>query len=238
MDVFDLIYLIPLAPLAGFVITWLGRNRLAKRISFFVGLLVTVISFVLGFWVFRQTIIPGFEEYNAHYFQFIHTDRIQMEFGLTVDSLISVLVMVITGAGLLVQIYSWLLMRKKPAGSFAKFSACINLLVFSMLLLVMGSNFLMRFIGIEGVVISSYLLISFYAGGVVNKLFFMPVKKIAVFFENIIDRKVVDGFVNNTGKVVVYASRQIRHLQSGQLAYYFLLMVLGVIIFFAIQMFF
>lgn len=63
-----------------------------------------------------------------------------------------------------------------------------------------------------------------------------PVKKIALFSETIVEKKIIDGFINGIGRMIMYGSRQIRLLQSGLVASYFLLMVLGLIILFLIQM--
>ena len=64
-----------------------------------------------------------------------------------------------------------------------------------------------------------------------------PLKAISAFFNNIIERSGIDGFVNGIGTGVQYASRQLRLLQSGQVGSYILLMVLGAIILFVIQLF-
>jgi NADH-quinone oxidoreductase subunit L len=64
-----------------------------------------------------------------------------------------------------------------------------------------------------------------------------PVLSIAKYLNNIFEKKGVDGFVNGVGKAVNYGSRQIRLLQTGQVGTYVLMMVLGILIFFIIQLF-
>ena len=64
-----------------------------------------------------------------------------------------------------------------------------------------------------------------------------PLKALAVFFNNVIEKKGIDGLVNGAGKVVNYGSRQLRWLQSGQVGVYILLMVIGILLLFIIQLF-
>jgi NADH-quinone oxidoreductase subunit L len=64
-----------------------------------------------------------------------------------------------------------------------------------------------------------------------------PLSALGAFFNNIIEKKVIDGFVNGVGRAVNYGSRQIRLLQSGQVGAYVLLMVIGMLLLFIIQLF-
>ena len=64
-----------------------------------------------------------------------------------------------------------------------------------------------------------------------------PLKSLAVFFNNVVEKKGIDGMVNGVGKAVNYGSRQIRWLQSGQVGAYVLLMVVGMLVLFIIQLF-
>ncbi|MCW5913949.1 MAG: hypothetical protein KIT66_05020 [Chitinophagaceae bacterium] len=68
-----------------------------------------------------------------------------------------------------------------------------------------------------------------------GRLIILPLQKISVVLENIVDNKILDGFVNGIGRGMEYAGRQVRYLQSGQLSSYFLIMVLCLIIFLAVQ---
>ncbi len=162
MDVFKLIYLIPLIPLAGFVINGLFRNYLHKSISSFIGSVAVLISFGLSLMVFSRAISPGFEKQIISYFHFIKTGGYEIDFGFAIDQLTSVFLLIITGVGFLIHVYSQSYMHEESQGTFAKFYAYLNLFIFSMLMLVMGSNFLIMFIGWEGVGLCSYLLIGFW----------------------------------------------------------------------------
>jgi NADH-quinone oxidoreductase subunit L len=64
-----------------------------------------------------------------------------------------------------------------------------------------------------------------------------PIGSLATFFNNILEKKGVDGFVNGVGKAINYGSRQIRLLQTGQVGTYVLLMVVGILVLFIIQLF-
>lgn len=162
MDVFNLIYLIPLIPFAGFVINGLLRNHLPKPVSSAIGSLAVLLSFGLSLMVFNHAMAPGFTKKTATLFHFLSVKDYQIEFGFVIDQLTSVFLLIITGIGFLIHLYSASYMHEESAGTFAKFYAYLNLFIFSMLMLVMGSNFLMMFIGWEGVGLCSYLLIGFW----------------------------------------------------------------------------
>ncbi len=76
-----------------------------------------------------------------------------------------------------------------------------------------------------------------YVDELYDTIIVKPVLSIAKYFNNIFERKGIDGFVNGVGKAVNYGSRQIRLLQSGQVGIYVLMMVLGMLLFFIIQLF-
>ena len=76
-----------------------------------------------------------------------------------------------------------------------------------------------------------------YVDELYNGMIISPLKSLSVFFNNIIEKKVIDGMVNGTGKAVNYGSRQLRWLQSGQVGAYILLIVIGILILFIIQLF-
>lgn len=162
MDVFNVIYLIPLIPFIGFAINGLLRNYLPKPVSSLIGSLAVLVSFGLSLMIFNHAIAPGFEKQVVSYFNFLDVGKYQIEFGFQVDQLTSVFLIIITGVGFLIHVYSASYMHEESQSSFAKYFAFLNLFIFSMLMLVMGSNFLMMFIGWEGVGLCSYLLIGFW----------------------------------------------------------------------------
>ena len=153
-----MIWLVPLFPLIGFLITGLGRNKLGKT-SGWIASLAILASFVVSLLVFFEVkgnpvtqIVPISD--------FIHVATMKIPFAFQVDALSSIFLLVITGIGFLIHIYSISYMSHDEG--FGKFFAYLNLFIFSMLLLVLGSNYLILFIGWEGVGLCSYLLIGFW----------------------------------------------------------------------------
>lgn len=93
-------------------------------------------------------------------FEWFRVNGVQINFGFQIDQLSLMMVMIITGIGSLIHLYSIGYMSHDKG--FYKFFTYLNLFIFSMLLLVMGSNYLILFIGWEGVGLCSYLLIGFW----------------------------------------------------------------------------
>jgi NADH-quinone oxidoreductase subunit L len=152
------IWLIPVLPLAGFIINGLGRNTLSKGAIGFIGSLLVFISFALSVGAFFQVRSSG--AFNVQVFNWFSMGELKIPFAFLIDQLSSLMLLIITGVGFLIHLYSVGYM-KDDAG-YGKFFAYLNLFVFFMLLLVMGSNYLIMFIGWEGVGLCSYLLIGFW----------------------------------------------------------------------------
>ena len=76
-----------------------------------------------------------------------------------------------------------------------------------------------------------------YVDELYDSIIVKPVQSLAKYFNNVLERKGIDGFVNGVGKAVNYSSRQIRLIQTGQVGTYILLMVLGILILFIVQLF-
>jgi NADH-quinone oxidoreductase subunit L len=153
------IWLIPLLPLLGFVINGIGRNSLSKGVIGAIGSLVILASFGLSIAAFFQIKSTGVP-INVDLFTWFSVGSLQVNFSFLVDQLSSIMLLIITGVGFLIHLYSTGYMHD-DAG-FGKFFSYLNLFVFFMLLLVMGSNYLIMFIGWEGVGLCSYLLIGFW----------------------------------------------------------------------------
>jgi len=153
------IWLIPLLPLAGFIINGFGRNSLSKGAIGFIGSALVFTSFALSVGVFLQIKSTG-APLNVALFNWFSVGRLQISFSLLVDQLSSLMLLIITGVGFLIHLYSVGYMHDDDG--FGKFFSYLNLFVFFMLLLVMGSNYLIMFIGWEGVGLCSYLLIGFW----------------------------------------------------------------------------
>ncbi|WP_158829681.1 NADH-quinone oxidoreductase subunit L [Mucilaginibacter lacusdianchii] len=153
------IWLIPLLPLAGFVINGLGRNALPKNVIGTIASLMVLLSFALSVGAFLQVKSTG-APINVTLFDWISVGTLHIPFSFLIDQLSSIMLLIITGIGFLIHVYSIGYMHH-DAG-FGKFFAYLNLFIFFMLLLVLGSNYVIMFIGWEGVGLCSYLLIGFW----------------------------------------------------------------------------
>ena len=159
-NVLQIVYWIPLLPLIGFLINGLGRNYLSKGMTSLIGSGTILAAFAMSIWVFMQVKTGG--GYTANYFDFISVGKLVIPFELKVDELSSLFLLIITGVGFLIHLYSTAYMHEERPGHFARYFSYLNLFVFSMLLLVMGANFVVMFIGWEGVGLCSYLLIGYW----------------------------------------------------------------------------
>jgi NADH-quinone oxidoreductase subunit L len=153
------IWLIPVLPLAGFFINGIGRNSLSEKMIGFIGSFLVFISFGLSVAAFLQIRSNGFP-INVTVFDWIHVGNFHVPFSFLVDQLSALMLLIITGIGFLIHLYSIGYMHGDDG--FGKFFAYLNLFVFFMLLLVLGSNYVVMFIGWEGVGLCSYLLIGFW----------------------------------------------------------------------------
>lgn len=152
--------LIPLLPLIGFLLNGLLRNYLSKGLIGLIGSGSILGSFILSILAFIQ--VRSGNVVASEYFEFIKIAGLRIPFAFQVDQLTSIFLLVITGVGFLIHVYSTSYMHEEKPHHFARYFAYLNLFVFSMLLLVMGSNFVIMFIGWEGVGLCSYLLIGFW----------------------------------------------------------------------------
>jgi NADH-quinone oxidoreductase subunit L len=129
-----------------------------------VGCGVLIASFVISLLFFREVSAPGFTAWSIHYFDFIKAGGLDIKASFLVDQLSALFLLVITGIGSLIHIYSTAYMHEEATPHYARYFAYLNLFVFSMLLLVLGSNFVVMFVGWEGVGLCSYLLIGYWFG--------------------------------------------------------------------------
>ncbi|WP_426669225.1 NADH-quinone oxidoreductase subunit L [Mucilaginibacter sp. McL0603] len=153
------IWLIPILPLAGFLINGLGRNIFSKGVIGTIGNLMVLISFGLSVGAFLQIKSTG-TPIEVSLFDWFSVASFKVQFAFLIDQLSSLMLLIITGVGFLIHLYSVGYMHHDKG--FGKFFSYLNLFVFFMLLLVMGSNYLVMFIGWEGVGLCSYLLIGFW----------------------------------------------------------------------------
>lgn len=153
----SLLFLIPLLPLLGFAINGLAYPKLPKQIAGIIGTIPPLVAFALSLQLFlnfdgQAQILPIAD--------WIKVGSLEIPFAFQIDQLSILMLLVITGVGTLIHVYSIGYMSH-DAG-FGKFFAFLNLFVFFMLILVLGANFTVLFIGWEGVGLCSYLLIGFW----------------------------------------------------------------------------
>lgn len=151
-------WLIPILPLMGFLIIGLLGKNLSKNIVSSIGCGSILGSFLFSVVVFMEIKNSGVQ--TIHLFNWIHTGNFHADFSFLIDPLSVIFLLIITGVGFLIHVYSIGYMHNDPA--FSRFFAYLNLFVFFMLLLVMGDNYLLMFVGWEGVGLCSYLLIGFW----------------------------------------------------------------------------
>ena len=151
---------IVLWPFIGFLLNGLGRNSWNKQTIASIATGAIFASFVASVFAFLQ--VQGQGAFIAHYFDFINTSAVNIPFDFRVDALSSLFLLVITGVGTLIHLYSAAYMKDETAPHYARYFAYLNLFIFSMLLLVLGDNYVIMFIGWEGVGLCSYLLIGYW----------------------------------------------------------------------------
>lgn len=161
-NVFQLVWLIPVLPLLGFLINGLGRKQVSKTLAGIIGSGTVLISFVISLLIFLQLGNGQVPKEAIHYFDFINVSSLKIGFDFQIDQLSSIFLLIITGVGFLIHVYSTAYMHDEESKDFAKYFAYLNLFVFSMLILVLGANYVIMFIGWEGVGLCSYLLIGYW----------------------------------------------------------------------------
>ncbi|MCZ2140154.1 MAG: NADH-quinone oxidoreductase subunit L [Bacteroidia bacterium] len=155
----QLVWLVPLFPFIGFLITGFNLKTALSKSSGWIASLAVLASFIVSLLIFFE-IKNTNEPQVVHLFDFINTSSMLIPFSFQVDALSSVFLLIITGIGFLIHVYSISYMHDDEG--FSKFFSYLNLFIFSMLLLVLGANYLIMFAGWEGVGLCSYLLIGFW----------------------------------------------------------------------------
>ncbi|MFZ0586590.1 MAG: NADH-quinone oxidoreductase subunit L [Candidatus Sulfotelmatobacter sp.] len=153
------LWLIPVLPLAGAAINgFLGKKSSRQAVST-VALFFSGAAFAMALWVaarFSSLSLP-YQEFVAHWIRIV---GFRADFAFYLDQLSLVMLLVVTGVGFLIHIYSVGYMWDDP--SYSRFFSYLNLFMFFMLTLVLANNYLVMFIGWEGVGLASYLLIGFW----------------------------------------------------------------------------
>jgi len=151
------LWLIPILPLAGFLINGISGRRFSKTLVNAIAIGTVVLSFT---WALKTVLALGDERYSEHYFDWIVAGGFKVGCDFVVDRLTAVMLLVVTGVGSLIHIYSTGYMEHE--GGYYRFFAYLNLFMFFMLTLVLAANYLLLFVGWEGVGLCSYLLIGFW----------------------------------------------------------------------------
>jgi NADH-quinone oxidoreductase subunit L len=159
-----MIALIPLFPLLGFVINASLGRRLPKTISGGLASLAMLASCAVSLAVVWRmaSLAPAQRVVEQTLYTWIASGDFVLDLTLRVDPLTSVMLLVITGIGSLIHIYSTAYMHDERDGEYARYFSYLNLFAAFMLVLVLGANFLVLFVGWEGVGLCSYLLIGFW----------------------------------------------------------------------------
>jgi NADH-quinone oxidoreductase subunit L len=157
------LWVIPLLPLIGATINGLFGRRFKNTMVSAIALLFTAASFGWAVWVV-WSVWPGSGVALPHIEAFVHpwitAGTFSAPFGFYLDQLSIIMVLVVTGVGLLIHVYSVGYMGHE--GGYYRFFSYLNLFMFFMLTLVLANNYLLMFVGWEGVGLASYLLIGFF----------------------------------------------------------------------------
>src|SRR5271157_4617722 len=158
----DLVWLIPIFPLIGFLINGLFGKRFPEKVIGWIGALSVGASFLVALSIFIQLLgmDPTSRSIQKIVYTWILSGDLNVPFGFLVDPLSMVMMMVVSGVGCIIHIYSIGYMHGEFG--FRRYFAYLNLFVFNMLILVSANNFLLMFVGWEGVGLCSYLLIGYY----------------------------------------------------------------------------
>src|ERR1051326_2923307 len=151
---------IVLWPLAGFLINGLGRKIRSKNIIAYHACGQILASFIFSLVAFWQVKANGGQV--VQYFDFISVRSLRIPFAFQIDQLSAVFLLIITGVGFLIHVYSASYMEEESNEHYGRYFSYLNLFIFSMLLLVLGANYVIMFIGWEGVGLCSYLLIGYW----------------------------------------------------------------------------
>lgn len=154
---FKALVLIPLLPLLGAMLAYIVGSR-RRSAAGWIATTASFLSFLVVVAAFQALPETGYLEYSVY--RWIQVANFSIDFTLRFDQLTAVMGLVVTGVGTLIHLYSIAYMQEDP--SSPRFFSYLNLFLFAMLLLVLGGNLLVLFIGWEGVGFCSYLLIGFW----------------------------------------------------------------------------
>jgi len=156
----DLLWLVPTIPLIGFLILTFSCGKLAELPAGIVGAGSIGLSFVVALLIGLDFMASDATAYSQTLWTWMAVGSFEAGFSLYLDGVSLVMMFIITGIGFLIHVYATGYMHDDP--SFARFFSYMNLFVSAMLILVLGDNLLLLFMGWEGVGLCSYLLIGFW----------------------------------------------------------------------------
>jgi len=158
--------LIPLFPFAGFLVNAALGRRLSKNASGLIATGAMGLSFgvsVAAVWrLLNMEPVGGVRAFQETVYTWIASGGLDVPFALRLDPLSAVMILIVSGIGALIHLYSTAYMHEETDGEFARYFSYLNLFAAFMLVLVLGANFPVMFIGWEGVGLCSYLLIGFW----------------------------------------------------------------------------
>ncbi|RJQ80068.1 MAG: NADH-quinone oxidoreductase subunit L [Desulfobacteraceae bacterium] len=156
------VWLIPLSPLAGAIANGLAGKKIGKQAVGIIACSAVALSFFISVMVlFSLIALPaGQRSLTVTAFQWIASGTFQIDIDVLIDPLSTVMILVVTGVGLLIHIYSIGYMHGDQG--YGRYFSFLNLFVFFMLMLVLSANYFVMFLGWEGVGLCSYLLIGFW----------------------------------------------------------------------------
>ncbi len=156
----DLIWLLPILPLAGFLILVLSFGRLPRRLVALIGAGSVGLSFSVAALIAVSFLGSGLDFHIVETFSWMEVGSFNPGFTYYLDGLSLVMILVITGVGFLIHVYATGYMDEDP--DYSRFFSYMNLFVAAMLMLVLGDNLVLLYLGWEGVGLCSYLLIGFW----------------------------------------------------------------------------
>ena len=156
----EYLWIVPLLPLLGSAVNGLFGAKWPNKIVNGVAIGSTGLSFLCALEAVREFFESGQVLFHKEFFTWIAAGNFRADFDLQMDQLTVVMVLVVTGVGWLIHIYATGYMAHE--GGYYRFFSYLNLFMFFMLILVLAANYVLLFVGWEGVGLASYLLIGFY----------------------------------------------------------------------------
>ncbi len=158
----SLLWLVPVLPLIGAIVNGIGAGKLSRRVVSAIGTGSVGLSFLIAVGCFADLLAlpPEARRVTQGLFTWLQSGDFQAEVRFMLDPLGAVMMLIVTGVGFLIHVYSTGYMGHEKA--YGRYFAYLNLFMFSMLTLVLANNFLLMFVGWEAVGLCSYLLIGFW----------------------------------------------------------------------------